>query len=126
MTTPQTPPRSGVAARVDRREEVLAAYNEHGWHRVGGLYRCLCGFIPDNSLAMSDHRADTLLPLIARFEREAAAKALEQAILIDRTTVAKLSPVERLTCYLVRVEDLVTRAADLRAAALTDVDGVQS
>ncbi len=61
--------------------------------------------------------ADALLPTVERIADERAAEALEQAMREDRTTVEKLHPVERLTCFLVKGEDLLTRAASLRAAS---------
>jgi len=69
--------------------------------------------------------ADALLPLVDRLCAEAAADALEAAIREDRTTVAKLSPVESLTCFLVKAEDLVARAAALRAAHPTTSEETQ-
>ena len=59
--------------------------------------------------------ADALLPVVQRIADERAAEALEQAMREDRTTVEKLHPVERLTCFLVKGEDLLARAASLRA-----------
>lgn len=64
--------------------------------------------------------ADALLPLLDRVAADAAAEALMTAFREDRTTVAHLGPVERLSCFLVKAEDLVARAAELRAPARTD------
>ena len=61
-------------------------------------------------------RLNHLEPVVERLCAEAAAEALETALREDRTTVAKLSKIEQLTCLLVKGEDLVTRAAALRAA----------
>lgn len=86
--------------RVDRREEV-----------EGALFR---GGADNYDVAV-----DLLLPLIARFEREAAAKALRE-----------MADAVRSTEVLFRREDgSGVKYGDLlrdRAAALTDVDGVQS
>ena len=75
---------------------------------------CLCARV---RLRHAVRVVDAMLPIVERREAEAAARALEAAYVEDRTTVAKLSPIERLTCFLVKSEDLVTRAADLRAQA---------
>jgi len=73
---------------------------------------------PDPRVLMTDGElTDALLPVAARLRAEAAAEALDAAFREDKTTVAKLGPVERLTCYLVKAEDLVARAAALRAEA---------
>jgi hypothetical protein len=68
---------------------------------------------------------DALMPIIAteveaRVQAAAGQRAAEElyaAVREDRTTVAKLGPVERLTCFLVKAEDLFARAAALASPA---------
>ncbi len=69
----QTPARSGTAARVDRREEVLELIDSDQ-------------FIAHMAQLNLGDAADALLPLIARFEREAAAKALREMADAVRST----------------------------------------
>jgi hypothetical protein len=64
------------------------------------------GPIYDTALAVDE---------LVRVTKRAAADELDRAIRENRTTVAKLGPMERLTCFLVKAEDLVCRAAELRS-----------
>lgn len=70
-------------------------------------------------LAAYERVVSALLPLVERYADQRAADALDRANHEDGTTVAKLSPIERLTCRLVKCEDLVIRAATLRAQETT-------
>jgi hypothetical protein len=76
-------------------------------------------------------QADALMPTIAaeveaRVQAAAnqrAAEELHRAYIEDGTTVAKLSPVERLTCRIVKVEDLLPRIAALASPATAPQTG---
>lgn len=107
MTAPQ------LAAQPTDRERVAEVLRQHlVLYGVDELAHCvLCGWVGDSDKQQSSvHYADALAPLLATIRAESAAEALGAAIREDRTTVAKLSPVERLTCFLVKAEDLVIRA----------------
>lgn len=94
-------------ARVDRREQVAEALRQV--HRTAPTVDAYA-------------EADALLPLIARFEREAAAKALEDFAAKWNVWVITDAPQTRGgAAYRAQAE-----ASAIRAAALTDVDGVQS
>jgi len=56
--------------------------------------------------------ADRILPTVRGIADQRAAQALRAAA-DDRTTVSKLTPVESLTCFVVKLEDLFHRAAAL-------------
>lgn len=58
---------------------------------------------------LAEHYADALLPVVDRIASARAAAALRAAA-EDRTTVLKLTPVESLTCFIVKLEDLFHRA----------------
>lgn len=116
--TPEVPAeqraRSVVPARVDRREEVLEQIALALAARRGSQVAW------DQDLSA----ARDLLPLIARFECEAAAKALNDAAdAIDQdASAASIMTYDELAAGQYRAANLVRD----RAAALTDVDGVQS
>lgn len=115
MTAPA--PLSGGDARTqptNEEREMATRYVEQAYAEKG-----------DSSFWNLEERAvaQALADQRVRYERianERAAEALEQAMREDRTTVSKLSPVEQLTCFLVKGEDLLARAASLRAASRED------
>ena len=80
------------------------------------LAEALCviyGDVIDEAL----HDADALLPIIERHAAARAAEELHRACAEDRTAAHRFSPVEVLTLSVVKVGDLLTRAAALDGQA---------
>lgn len=119
----------------DTRTRLAEELDRHGWEAVNRkgattLYRCRCGHIPSDSMAMDAHRADALLPVVESIAAERAAEA-ERALMEEmKNRDQAIEWADRLAYAVAPVEvigehssmnnpwhNALDRAASLRAAS---------